>query len=191
MTVAEAVQRSKTPTFMMRSSIKAAQSLISPSEEIVWAQVSNVYQEPVRGALSAEIGSVSDSLAGVIVVTNERILFVHKMLSNYVSKDIYISDIRSIDVKASLTYEVLRIVGTSDMIVTFAKRNIIAALRNAINQEIAIKSTAISPSFLQTTDDAALQKSYIEQLQALKQLYDSGVITAEEFAAKKAQILNL
>ena len=191
MTVAEAVQRSKTPTFMMRSSIKTAQSLISPSEEIVWAQVSNVYQEPVRGALSAEIGSVSDSLAGVIVVTNERILFVHKMLSNYVSKDIYISDIRSIDVKASLTYEVLRIVGTSDMIVTFAKRNIIAALRNAINQEIAIKSTASSPSFHQTTDDTALQKSYIEQLQALKQLYDSGVITTEEFAAKKAQILNL
>lgn len=191
MTVAEAVQRSKTTTFMMRSSIKTAQSLISPSEKIVWAQVSNVYQEPVRGALSAEIGSVSNSLAGVIVVTSERILFVHKMLSNYVSKDIYISDIRSIDVKASLTYEVLRIVGTSDMIVTFAKRNIIAALRNAINQEIAIKSTASSPSFLQTTDDTALQKSYIEQLQALKQLYDSGVITAEEFAAKKAHILNL
>lgn len=191
MTVAEAVQRSKTPTIMMKSSIKTAQSLISPSEEIIWAQVSNVYQKPVRGALSTEIGSVSDSLAGVIVVTNERILFVHKMLSNYVSKEVYISDIRSIDAKASLTYEVLRVVGTSDMIVTFAKRNIIAALRNAINQGIIIESTAKSPSLIQTTDDTALQKSDIEQLQALKLLYDSGVITAEEFAAKKAQILNL
>lgn len=192
MTVLEAVNISKTPVFMNKGAIKAAQDMLAPSEEVIWAQTSNVYADPVRGELSTDIKiSDTNALPGVVVVTDRRILFVYKMLSNSSSKEVRISDIRSIDTKANFTFEVIRIVGTSSMIVTYAKRQVIANLKNAINDAISKQKTNHTPSATQVANYDTLDTSDIEQLQALKQLYDSGVLTAEEFAAKKAQILDL
>lgn len=84
---------------MVKGAIKAAQKMISPSEEILWAQMGQIYTKPTSDELITDFKELnSNNLTGVIDV---------------------------------------------------------------------------------------------EQLQSLKQLYDAGVITAEEFAAKKAQILNL
>lgn len=194
MTVLDAVKRSGTTTFLYKSAIKSAQDIISSGENVIWAQTANIYKNPILGELSTEIELVnSDLLPGVIVVTDRRILFVYSMLGSSTTKEIRISDIRTLDAKANFTREVLRIVGTSNMIVTFAKRQVMAGLKNAINEAIARKNIQRTPTSAsaQTTDNDALEASDIQQLQALKQLYDTGVITAEEFAAKKAQILNL
>jgi hypothetical protein len=187
MTVSEAVDRSKTSPAMSKGSIKAAQKMISPSEEIIWAMTSNVYTDPVTGELSIQ-AYTKGMLAGVIVVTDQRILFVNNVLGRGTSKEVRLSDIRSIDSRSGNILECLRIVGTTNMIVTTNSSQNIQELRNAINEAIARKNTQMPA---QTADDNALEASDIQQLQALKQLYDTGVITAEEFAAKKAQILNL
>ena len=189
MTVLEAVKKSKTPIFLNKKAVDTAQQMLAPEEDVIWAQISNVYQHPIWGELKTEVKiSDTDVLPGVVVVTTQRILFVYHILNNYSSKEVRIADIRAIDSKVNFTLEVLRIAGTSSMIVTYAKRHIIAKLRDAINEAIAEKNTQMPA---QTTVDKALEASDIQQLQALKQLYDTGVITAEEFAAKKAQILNL
>ena len=187
MTVLEAIKLSKTSPAMSKGSIKAAQKMISPSEEIIWAMTSNVYTDPVIGELSTQVYT-KGMLAGVIVVTDQRILFVNNVLGRGTSKEVRLSDIRSIDSKSGNILECLRIIGTTNMIVTTNSSQNIQELRNAINEAIAGKNTQMPA---QTTDDKALEASDIQQLQALKQLYDTGVITAEEFAAKKAQILNL
>lgn len=194
MTVLEAVKRSGTPTFLHKGAIKSAQDMLLSGEDVVWAQTSNIYKSPIPGELSTQIELAnSDMLPGVLVVTNQRILFVYNILGSSSSREIRISDIRSLDTKANFTIEVLRIVGTSNMIVTFAKRQVMAGLRNAINAVIARENAqhASSPAPAQTTEDNALDSSDVQQLQSLKQLYDAGVITAEEFATKKAQILGL
>lgn len=182
MTVLEAVERSKTPHFMVKGAIKAAENMISPSENIIWAQGANVCKAAIRGPLPDDPAK-SASLAGVLVVTDQRILFVQRSLGLGVTKEVQISDIRSIDSKAGPIWETLRIVGTSDLIVTYHNRKVMPSLRAAINEAIARKDAAKAPAPAQSSD--------IEQLQALKQLYDTGVLTAEEFAAKKAQILKL
>lgn len=188
MTVLEAVERSKTSNFTAKGSIKAAQKMISSSEEIIWAMISNVYTSPIHGELSTQAYS-SDMLCGVIVITNQRILFVNSVLGRGTTKEIRLSSIRSIDSKVGDICECLRIVGPSNMIVTTSGRNNISALRNAINEALT-KMENGNRSNPRSSNDT-FDVSDIQQLQALKQLYDSGVITAEEFAAKKAQILNL
>lgn len=192
MTVLEAVQRSKTLVFLNKKAIQAAQEMLSPTEDLLWAQTSSIYKKPVHGELSTEIELINtDMLPGVIVVTNKRILFVHCILTDRSFKEILISDIRSMDAKANFTIEVLRIVGSTSMIVAFDKRKVMLGLRNAIQEAIAKRKAQQSDAIQITSNDDALDSSDIQQLQALKQLYDAGVITAEEFSAKKAQILNL
>lgn len=192
MTVLEAVQNSKSIAFMYKGAIKAAQKMLSPSEDILWAVTGNVASKPVYGELDTDFSYSADSeLPGVIVVTDQRILFVHHVMGQGTSKEIPLSAIRSIDTKKSIQLDAIRIVGISDMIVMKGNRKPITNLRNAINEALSRRITPKPTAPAQASDEDALLSSDIEQLQALKQLYDTGVITAEEFAAKKAQILNL
>ena len=190
MTVLDAVKQSGTYLFTHKGSVRAAQEMIAPTEELLWAQTSNVNTGSVHGELSTSYKVTdSDILPGVVVVTTRRVFFAYSMLGNSNYKEIRISDIRSLDSKSTLATEVLRIVGTTSMLVIFQKRKVIAKLKDAINEAISRRDSDAA-AFQHSSDDL-LQASDIQQLQALKQLYDSGIITAEEFAAKKAQILNL
>lgn len=192
MTVLEAVKNSKTLVFMHKGAIMAAQEIIFPSEEVIWAMTSNVATGPVYGELNTDFGFVAgDEVPGVIVVTDQRIIFVYRVMGRGSSKEIPLSTIRSIDTKTSIQFDAIRIVGVSDMIVTKGKRKQITNFRNAINKALSRINTTTPPAPSQMSTDNDLHDSDIAQLQSLKQLYDAGVITAEEFAAKKAQILNL
>lgn len=192
MTVLEAVERSKIPFFMVKGAIKAAQKMISPSEEILWAQMGQIYTKPTSDELITDFKELnSNNLTGVIVVTDQRILFVQSVLGNRTYKEIRLSSVRSVDAKASPMIECLRITSAVDMLIAFAKPSYIALLRNAINDAIERLNTKNTSAQRTPLDDDKLDSSDVEQLQSLKQLYDAGVITAEEFAAKKAQILNL
>ena len=182
MTIFEAVTHSKTSPLMAKSSIRAAQKMLVSSETLLWAMISNVYRSPVHGTLNTQ-GFSKDMLAGVIAVTDQRILFVNSILGRCITKEIRLSDIRAMDLKSGEVYACLRIAGTSDMIVTTNSRQHVQAFKAAIDKALADQSTAAPATPAQPLDTA--------QLQALKQLYDSGVSTAEEFAAKKAQILGL
>ncbi|MBE6920525.1 MAG: SHOCT domain-containing protein [Ruminococcaceae bacterium] len=186
MTVLDAVKLSKSTTLMQGQSIKAAQELLMPTEKILSAIIANVNNSRVKGMLTVEPTNTSDKTRGVVVITDQRVLFVHSLLGHRTKKEILVSDIRSIDSKASLGFECLRIKGITEMIVVTDTSQCIACLKNALDA-ILIKG-----------DDPALANSAtvssavdVSQLQTLKQLYDDGVITAEEFAAKKAQILGL
>ena len=187
MTVSDALARSNASTLMHKSSVKTAQNMIFSNEDVVWATITNVYVSPVFGELSTK-QNISNVLAGVLVVTDQRILFVNNVLGRGITKEVPLSDIRSIDSKAGDIFESIRIASSVDMIVLTNTRHIILSLRNAISEAITRRNIRnISPQYPAPT----LQASDISQLQALKQLYDAGVITAEEFAAKKAQILKI
>ena len=191
MTVLEAVKRSKMPYFNVKGAIKAAQEMILTTEEVFFAQSTMAYTNPVRGELNTEVQLFStERISGVIVVTNQRILFVHSLLGSRSFKEIRLNAIRSIDSKADLFSECLRIVGLLDMIVIWGNRKSIAAVRAAINDAVR-KYNSPDTNSDSTDNTPAGTTLAVEQLQSLKQLYDSGVLTAEEFAAKKAQILNL
>ena len=192
MTVAEALKQSKAITFMLNGSIKAAQNMLLPGEEIRWATCCTVYKRAVHGELNLQVNVLSgDSLNGVLVLTDQRIFFVNNTLTLHFSKEVRLRSIRSVDTSANYTIASVRIVGESDMIVAWGQRKPMECLRNAVNEALAKRDAANEQPPRQDSQDDQLQASDIEQLQALKQLYDSGVLTEEEFSAKKAQILNL
>lgn len=182
MTVSEAVTRSKTLAFFSKGSIKAAQQMLSPTETVLWAQISNVYTNPVRGELSTD-GLTKGMLSGVIVVTDRRVFFVNQVLGRGMTKEIPLYNVQSIDSKYGNLYGCLRIIGMTDMIVTTCSRELAQQLRAVMEEALANWQTR--------TDVTATPALDTAQLQALKQLYDSGVLTEEEFGAKKAQILGL
>jgi hypothetical protein len=191
MTVLEAVAKSKTSTFLNKGSVKAAQKMISPSEEILWAQIVLVDATPSKNKFDTDVKIFNtDGLSGVIVITDQRILFVQHMLGQGTSKEIRLSSVRSLDTQKTTTWTFLRITSMSDMIVTYGKNREITNLRNAINDALARKEAENTPA-AQKKDDDVLDDSDVAQLAALKKLYDDGILTEEEFAAKKAQILNI
>lgn len=191
MTVLEAVAKSKTSTFLNKGSVKAAQKMISPSEEILWAQIVLVDATPSKNKFDTDVKIFNtDGLSGVIVITDQRILFVQHMLGQGTSKEIRLSSVRSLDTQTTATLTFLRITSMSDLIVAHGKHREMADLRNAINDALARKEAENTPA-AQKKDDDVLDDSDVAQLAALKKLYDDGIITDEEFAAKKAQILNI
>lgn len=191
MTVLEAVERSNTSLLFSKAAIKDAQKMLSSTEDVLWAQVSNLFIDPVRGELSTDLPSITKMLSGVFVVTNQRILFVNNSLGRRTIREIPLSSIRSMDSKSNYMFEFLRITGVSNMMITFGSIDLISHFRQAINEALERKSAPQAAVPVNAPDDNELSKSDVEQLQTLKQLYDSGILTAEEFAAKKAQILNL
>lgn len=186
MTVEEVLLRNKATIIMQKGSIKAAQSMLLPNEEVLWAITANVTPNPGRTVSQPNIKDLKGKVNGVIVITPLRILFVQRVLGIGMSKEIRLSDIRSLDIiTGKMSAACLLIVGAANRLLVDGHIDTITQLSQAINSALASKNAP------QTTSDDAIDASDVSQLQALKQLYDSGVITAEEFAAKKAQILNL
>ena len=178
--------------FYVKGAVKAAQKMITPSEDIIWAQAINIYTKPIHGELITDPKTLgSSTFAGVFDVTDQRVLFVTSSLGIRSSKEMRLSSIRSIDSKNSLTTECMRITGTTEMIVAFAKQGYLSSLRSAINDALEKKNVPQASAPASTVGDDDLSSSDVEQLQTLEQFYDTGVITAEEFAAKKAQILGI
>lgn len=182
MTVLEAVQLSKTPTLMHKGSISAAEKMILPNETVLWALTTNVTVNAGKVSKPTPM-DLDGKKAGVVVVTTQRILFVNSVLGVGSSKEIRLSEIHSIDENITALAANLRIVGITAKLLVDGNSKTIGELRTAINDAISNLQSAAPANPAGTSD--------IEQLQALKQLYDSGVLTAEEFAAKKAQILNI
>lgn len=187
MTVSEAVARSNTSAFLSKGSVKAAQEMLFPNEPVLWAQVSNVYTKPVRGELSTQL-LTKDMLNGVVVVTDQRIFFVNRVLGQGISKQIHMSNLQSVDSKYDMISGCVRITGITDMIVATCNRTVAKQLQAAIEEALANWQTHTAAAAKAAPASPALDT---EQLQALKQLYDAGVLTEEEFSAKKAQILGL
>lgn len=188
MTVSEAVKLSGTSALFAKGAVKAAQNMLYPTEPLLWAQVSNVYTCPVRGELSTQ-ALTKDMLAGVIMVTDQRILFVHNVLGRGITKEIHMSNIQSIDSKDGSINSCLRIKGVTDMIVTTCNRKVAQQLRTIIEEALANWKVHTSAAAAPAATAATVVDT--AQLQALKQLYDAGVLTEEEFSAKKAQLLGL
>lgn len=188
MTVSEAVARSNTSAFLSKGSVKAAQEMLFPNEPVLWAQVSNVYTKPVRGELGTQL-LTKDMLNGVVVVTDQRIFFVNRVLGQGISKQIHMSNLQSVDSKYDMITGCVRITGITDMIVTACKRDVAKQLQAAIEEALANWQTHTAAAAANAAPASPALDT--EQLQALKQLYDAGVLTEEEFSAKKAQLLGL
>lgn len=125
----------------------------------------------------------------LITCTNKRVLFLDKgMLFGCQQLEIPLEKINSIEAKKGLILGSITIWdGASPMKIDNVQKQSLQPFVKTVNnaRESAKNSNFQSSRIVENKDD------YISQLEKLAILKDKGIVTAEEFEAKKKQILGL
>lgn len=172
--------------FMSSGAVKAAAQLLRSNEEIKYAICANVAVGTMGGKLKAKTYKFKNKVNGVVVITNQRVVFATSVLGDSDNVSIYLTDIDSIDSAGNnLTGAVLRIQSRSSALAIDGNRKILNPFRDKIDEALYLsRETPNSTTVIQ-------QSSGADEILKYKRLMDEGIITAEEFNAKKKQILGL
>lgn len=173
-------------TAMYGGSIKAAEKMLLPDETVISALTSIVAELPSGHQIHPNT-HIKDKESGVVVLTNKRLFFVQSILGQCHSKEILLTDIQSIDQKNVIDImmsSVLRIQGITISFEMDGKKKQLSAFAEKINKE-RIQSTGARVNSTNSSVGA------LDDLEKLADFLDKGIITVEEFEAKKKQILGL
>lgn len=156
-------------TFGTKKEIKELPKVLSSDEEIMYATSGFV-----------------DGNTWLITCTNKRILFLDKgMIYGLKQVEIPIEKINSISHKTGLIFGKLIVHhGSSEMVITNINKNTLSPMINALNAEIDKKRE-------QTNNNQSSPSSVADEILKFKQLLDQGIISEEEFQAKKKNLLGL
>lgn len=130
---------------------------------------------------------------GVLVATNKRVIYVSKVLFNITIEEFYYNKISSVQYKNTLTSGELEMFFSGTWF-RFHFHTLTKPqgqkLANYIKEQINdLTNTLSKPVINQTT--IVTQLDPIDQLEKLAHLKEKGIISEEEFNAKKKQILGL
>ena len=151
--------------------------------------------EDVSFAAKIDLGDTHDKiggLMGILIITNLRVLYYYgPNKDNWTLDQIPVDTIESIEFSRSYTSSYLSVYGKSSIFHLNSDRHVLMEkARDLINQMIYDKSqnSESSESESSVSDNMAQAP---EALKRLEGLVDSGIITQEEFDAKKKQLLGL
>ena len=162
--------------------IRAIKSSLLENEDVLFAARTN---------LSDSHDKVS-GLWGILIITNLRVLYYYgPNKDNWTLDQIPVDTIESIEFSRSYTSSYLSVYGKSSIFHLNSDRHILMEkARDLINQMIYDKSQNSESSESESSASDNMAQA-AEALKSLKELLDSGIITQEEFDAKKKQLLNL
>ena len=144
------------------------------------------------GEIGQKLNEVLGGLMGILIITNLRVLYYYgPNKDNWTLDQIPVDTIESIEFSRSYTSSYLSVYGKSSIFHLNSDRHVLMEkARDLINQMIYDKSqnSESSESESSVSDNMA---QAAEALKSLKELLDSGIITQEEFDAKKKQLLGL
>ena len=187
--IVAAIKAAGSNTVMQKGSIKDAALMIRNEETVITAITANVSLGEPQGSLKVDTMSIKNKIAGVVVVTNQRVVFAAS--SGFkASKSIYLTDITAIDDSSvgSVLGSVLRVQTASTALAIDGARVILGPfckkVEEAVHKAREAKEQKNAVVIQQMTSGA-------DEILKYKSLLDAGIITEEEFNAKKAQILGL
>lgn len=182
MNLKEALKQSGSITFLNGGNIKEAEKRIQKDETLLYALITCISSVLVNGQLNTNF-TLKNKDSGVFVITNKRIFFAQSILGSSKFKEIQLENIQSIDSAKNIDAKI-RICGITEMFVLDVKRKQVNEIECILNQAITnLKS-------YEGNDNTKSLSNY-DQLKQLKNLLDDGIITQEEFDAKKKQLLGL
>lgn len=193
LTVEEAIKRSGTFNPMNKASTKAAQDMLSSNEIVIHAVNTNIAVLPNIGKLDASnafsFATLKNRINGPVVITNRRIFFCNNSLGNVTSKQMPLQSIQSVDEASNGLMGVgqLRISGLTEMFVLdLQKPDIKIFVQKLDEARAAIITNASNTTVINNTsvDTAGELRKYAD-------LLNDGIISQEEFDAKKKQLLRL
>jgi len=151
--------------------------------------------EDVSFAAKIDLGDTHDKiggLMGILIITNLRVLYYYgPNKDNWTLDQIPVDTIESIEFSRSYTSSYLSVYGKSSIFHLNSDRHVLMEkARDLINQMIYDKSQNSESSESESSASDNMAQA-AEALKSLKELLDSGIITQEEFDAKKKQLLGL
>nr|DAY72944.1 MAG TPA: Short C-terminal domain [Caudoviricetes sp.] len=173
------IQEFQIKTFGNAKNIEKAETLVDANEVIRYIAPTNI--------ITLSTSSLKkEKFPGIVILTNNRVIFDFQVLNNNHSEIFSVSEIRSIESSGnSLTggHIIIHTISKDfDFLVTY-KKDIIQNIQRTFD---AIRATATQKPIQQTTTI-----SEADELAKFKKLLDQGIIAEEEFDAKKKQILSL
>jgi hypothetical protein len=122
---------------------------------------------------------------GIVTLTDQRLFFFEKSLGSETHEEFALSSISSIEVGKKLTGERLVIHASGNN--AEIERTMHGQADEFARQFRALKMRATAPA---PTTSEAPEVDVLEQIRKLGELRDSGLLTSEEFEAKKAALLD-
>jgi hypothetical protein len=133
-------------------------------------------------------GAVIGERNGVVIVTDRRVILFTTKLGGYDVQDFAYGLLTSVDHTKGWIYGDLDLAAAGDRShVTQIPKNEVERVARAIRERMALSHAAgrTAPASAPESTDTA------EEIRKLAQLKDEGLLTEDEFAAKKKQLLGL
>ena len=166
-------------TFANVKNIERAEQLVDKSEEIHFISPTNV-------VTSSATSHKKEKFPGVIILTNERVIFYIQLLNANHSEIFPVTEIRSIESTGN------SLSGGHIIIHTISKDyDFLVSYKKAIMQSIQSTFENIRSSASSIASTCSKTLSEADELVKFKNLLDQGIITEDEFNAKKKQLLGL
>ncbi|HXL43515.1 MAG TPA: PH domain-containing protein [Gaiellaceae bacterium] len=160
--------------------IKEARPALTPGEEVLDATLGMIQ---VR-----RLGS-DTSRSGVILVTDRRVVLFTKKLGGYDVQDFAYGLLSSVDHKRGMTSGSLNLAAAGDRThVRMIHKDDVERIARLIRDRMALAHTSAEASAITASAQVEDPSKAIRDLAALR---DDGLITPEEFEAKKKQLLGL
>ncbi|MDE6675443.1 MAG: PH domain-containing protein [Acetatifactor sp.] len=161
-------------TFGNKKNLERVEGLFGPTEKVI-------YISPTNAVIKSVNINKTESLPGIFALTNERILFSFKAGFEESMETFSLSEIKSVNSFGNGIsgghIEIHTMTKTIDILVSYKKeamQQVVNAIRNAQN------------SF-----NTSGGSSDLSQIESLHDLLQKGIITQEEFDAKKKQLLGI
>ena len=164
MTIDDIKQELGTRSFLFNGTLKELSKLLYKNEQIMQA---------TTGTLNSRLG--------VLVATNLRVLFVSRIMFGVTTEEFAYDKITSVETEYGMRYSLtLTVLGVRKKFADVTKETSVALAQHVKN--ILYK---------QNTPHNTTQADPIEQIERLAKLRDQGILTEDEFNAKKKQLLGI
>ena len=173
------LKTNKTYNILLKEAVKKTENMLMADEKVLYAVGGNMNIVDNQEALKVDFFNAKGKLAGVLTITNKRVIFCNSVLGAVHSKEIALKDIQSIDNKevSFLGIGKLRIKGiTETFVMDISRKGIIEEIEKTINSNKQEK-------------ESRNNISNADEIMKFKKLLDDGIITQEEFKKKKQELL--
>ena len=139
--------------------------------------------QTVLGAYETKIMGADSARNGIFIATDHRLLFYAKKLTGYDFEAFPYANISSMEMGKNLLGHYISFFASGNSCkVKWIKDGDVRAFVDTVKTQMEAAKSSAAPSSEQPTD-------LIDQLEKLGKLHTAGVLTDEEFSAKKAEIL--
>ncbi|OUM84664.1 MAG: hypothetical protein BAA01_05870 [Bacillus thermozeamaize] len=160
--------------------LEEAKKHLEPGEQVL---------EAVLGAYETKLMGKDTVMNGVLIATDRRLVFYGKKLMGYNLEVFPYENISSFEMgKGILGYSLNFYASNNKVSVKWINQGDVKKLTEIVKEKIRKKKYEQGQGKVQantSTDDV------VEQLKKLSELKDPGIITEEEFTAKKKQLLGI